>query len=33
MIERSLLSVAATRARRALYVLSWGTPSAYLPDG
>lgn len=32
MIERSLLYVAATRARRALYVFSWGTPSAYLPD-
>ena len=27
MIERSLLYVAATRARSALYVLSWGTPS------
>ena len=32
MIERSLLYVAATRARRALYVFSWGTPSPYLPD-
>lgn len=32
MIERSLLYVAATRARRALYVFSWGTPSPYLPE-
>ena len=32
MIERSLLYVAATRARRSLYVFSWGTPSPYLPD-
>ncbi len=32
MIERSLLYVAATRARRALYVFNWGTPSPYLPD-
>lgn len=31
MIERSLLYVAATRARKALYVFSWGTPSPYLP--
>ena len=32
MIERSLLYVAATRARMRLYVFSWGTPSPYLPD-
>ena len=31
MIERSLLYVAATRARKQLYVFSWGTPSPYLP--
>ena len=32
MIERSLLYVAATRARRSLYVFSWRKPSPYLPD-
>ena len=32
MIERSLLYVAATRARKALFVFSWGTRSPYVPD-
>ena len=32
MIERSLLYVAAIRARRNVYVFNWGKPSPYLPD-